>query len=147
MPSLLNELTEVEESVLLVLDDYHAISREVIHHSVGYFIDHLPQGVQLALATRADPRLPLVMDGGLDRDGTIEGEYGEERDGFHSVPPEASRTHDAAPRSSGTTGLACCCEMCMPTSLATSTVRYSWPMTASMVTTVSPTRVMGVTSP
>ncbi|MDJ0954822.1 MAG: helix-turn-helix transcriptional regulator, partial [Acidimicrobiia bacterium] len=59
VPSLLNELTESEEAVLLVLDDYHLISQEDIHRSVGYLIDHLPPGVQLAIATRADPQLPL----------------------------------------------------------------------------------------
>lgn len=59
VPSLLNELTEVDEALLLILDDYHAISREDIHRSVGYFVDHLPPGVQLTIATRADPRLPL----------------------------------------------------------------------------------------
>ncbi len=59
VPSLLNELTEADKALLLVLDDYHVISREAIHRSVGYLIDHLPPGVQLAIATRADPRLPL----------------------------------------------------------------------------------------
>lgn len=59
VPSLLNGLTEVGEPLLLVLDDYHVISRGEIHRSVGYLIDHLPPGVQLAIATRADPRLPL----------------------------------------------------------------------------------------
>ncbi|MBT8193637.1 MAG: hypothetical protein KJP22_09570 [Acidimicrobiia bacterium] len=59
VPSLLNELTEVDEPLLLVLDDYHVISREDIHRSVGYFIEHLPPGVQLVIASRADPRLPL----------------------------------------------------------------------------------------
>jgi LuxR family maltose regulon positive regulatory protein len=59
VPSLLNELTEVDEPLLLVLDDYHVISGEDIHRSVGYLIDHLPPGVQLAIATRADPRLPV----------------------------------------------------------------------------------------
>ena len=59
IPSLLNELTERDEALLLILDDYHVISREDTHRSVAYFIDHLPPGVQLAIATRADPRLPL----------------------------------------------------------------------------------------
>ena len=59
VPSLLNELTEAEQALLLVLDDYHVISREAIHRSVDYLIDHLPHGVQLAIATRTDPRLRL----------------------------------------------------------------------------------------
>lgn len=59
VPSLLNELTESDESLLLVLDDYHLISGEDVHSSVSYLIDHLPPGVQLAIAGRADPQLPL----------------------------------------------------------------------------------------
>jgi LuxR family maltose regulon positive regulatory protein len=59
VPSLLNELADLDEPLLMVLDDYHVISRPEIHRSVGYLIDHLPPGVQLALASRADPRLPL----------------------------------------------------------------------------------------
>lgn len=59
VPTLLNGLTEAARALLLVLDDYHVISREGVHRSVGYLIDHLPPGVQLAIATRADPRLGL----------------------------------------------------------------------------------------
>ncbi|MBT8241435.1 MAG: helix-turn-helix transcriptional regulator, partial [Acidimicrobiia bacterium] len=59
VPSLLNELTELDEPLLMVLDDYHVISRQEIHRSGGYLVDHLPPGVQLAIATRADPGLPL----------------------------------------------------------------------------------------
>lgn len=59
VPSLLNELTEVDEPLLWVLDDYHVISRDDVHRSVGYLVDHLPPAVQLAIASRADPRLPL----------------------------------------------------------------------------------------
>ncbi len=59
VPSLLNELAESEQPLLLVLDDYHVISEPAIHSSVGYLIDHLPAGVQLAVATRADPHLQL----------------------------------------------------------------------------------------
>jgi LuxR family maltose regulon positive regulatory protein len=59
VPSLLNELAELDEPLLVVLDDYHVISCHEVHRSVAYLIDHLPPGVQLAIASRADPRLPL----------------------------------------------------------------------------------------
>ena len=68
VPALINELTECEEPLLMVFDDYHVISRREVHQSVGYLIDHLPPGVQLVLATRADPRLPL---GRLRASGTL----------------------------------------------------------------------------
>ncbi len=59
VPSLLNELAAANTPLLLVLDDYHVISEAAIHSSVGYLIDHLPPEMQLAIATRADPQLPL----------------------------------------------------------------------------------------
>jgi LuxR family maltose regulon positive regulatory protein len=59
VPSFLNELTEADCDLLLILDDYHEISREDIQSSVGYLIDHLPPRVQMAIATRADPTLHL----------------------------------------------------------------------------------------
>ncbi len=59
VPSLLNELAESGQPLLLVLDDYHVISEPAIQSSVGYLIDHLPPGVQLAISTRTDPHLPL----------------------------------------------------------------------------------------
>ena len=59
VPSLLNELTEADSDLVLVLDDYHVISRSDIHESVGYLIDHLPPSLRLAISTRADPPLSL----------------------------------------------------------------------------------------
>ncbi len=59
VPSLLNELMDVDEDLLLVLDDYHVISAADIHDSMSYFIDHLPPTVRLVIATRSDPPLPL----------------------------------------------------------------------------------------
>lgn len=59
VPSLLNELAALQSELLLVLDDYHVISSADIHGSVTELIEHLPPGVQLAIATRTDPQLPL----------------------------------------------------------------------------------------
>ena len=44
----------------LVLDDYHAIGSPAIHQGVAFLIDHLPPGVRLVMATRADPPMPLA---------------------------------------------------------------------------------------
>ncbi|RUS46639.1 LuxR C-terminal-related transcriptional regulator [Cohnella sp. AR92] len=59
LDALLQELEEREEGGLLtlVLDDYHTISAAFIHDSVGYLIDHLPEGVRLVIASRSE--LPL----------------------------------------------------------------------------------------
>jgi LuxR family maltose regulon positive regulatory protein len=45
---------------VLVLDDYHVLRGEALHDSVASFVRHLPPGVQLAIASRADPALPLA---------------------------------------------------------------------------------------
>jgi LuxR family maltose regulon positive regulatory protein len=46
--------------LILALDDYHTITEPAIHELVSTLIEHLPQGMHLALATRADPQLPLA---------------------------------------------------------------------------------------
>jgi LuxR family maltose regulon positive regulatory protein len=59
LPSLLNELAAAGRRLVLVLDDYHYVRDESIHASVAFLLRHLPANVQLAIATRADPPLPL----------------------------------------------------------------------------------------
>ena len=59
LPSLLNELAVAGRRLVLVLDDYHCVREESIHASVAFLLRHLPPNVQLAIATRADPPLPL----------------------------------------------------------------------------------------
>src|SRR5215831_668216 len=59
LPSLLNELAAAGRRLVLVLDDYHCVREGSIHASVAFLLRHLPPNVQLAIATRADPPLPL----------------------------------------------------------------------------------------
>jgi LuxR family maltose regulon positive regulatory protein len=56
---LLNELDALPRPLVLALDDYHLVHDRLIHDSVAYFLRHLPSPVQLAVASRADPPLPL----------------------------------------------------------------------------------------
>ena len=42
-----------------MLDDFHRLSSGPARESVAWFVDHLPATVQLVLATRTDPALPL----------------------------------------------------------------------------------------
>jgi ATP/maltotriose-dependent transcriptional regulator MalT len=58
LPRLVNALVDQGELVL-VLDDFHRLSAAPARESVAWFVDHLPANVQLVLATRADPGLPL----------------------------------------------------------------------------------------
>jgi LuxR family maltose regulon positive regulatory protein len=59
LPRLVKELAALRDPVVLVLDDYHAISEPSCHDQVAFVLSHLPAAVQLVLVTRADPALPL----------------------------------------------------------------------------------------
>jgi LuxR family maltose regulon positive regulatory protein len=60
LPPLLNDLSGLASSLVLVLDDYHLITNPTCHQSLTFFLDHLPVGVHVVLATRVDPPLPLA---------------------------------------------------------------------------------------
>jgi len=57
---LINDLAACGRELVLVLDDYHHVRSEPIHSSLSYLLAHLPHDVELAVATRADPPLPLA---------------------------------------------------------------------------------------
>lgn len=58
---LLNDIAAQPERVVLVLDDYHLLSREEIHSGITFLLDHLPSQLHLVISTRADPPLPTVQ--------------------------------------------------------------------------------------
>jgi LuxR family transcriptional regulator, maltose regulon positive regulatory protein len=60
LPGLLNQLSAAGSPLFLVLADYHLITNSACHQILGYFLDHLPAGVHVALAGRTDPPLPLA---------------------------------------------------------------------------------------
>ena len=57
---LINEIAAVPIAFILVLDDYHLIQTQPIHDAIAFLLDHLPSSMHLALATRADPPLPIA---------------------------------------------------------------------------------------
>ncbi len=59
--ALINELAgeSGDDEAVLVLDDYHLIDSPPVHESVLFLVEHLPPGLRLVLASRADPPLPL----------------------------------------------------------------------------------------
>lgn len=59
LTSLVNDIASLQRDTLLILDDYHVIEDPAIHAAVGFLIEHLPSCVCLAIATRADPPLPI----------------------------------------------------------------------------------------
>jgi LuxR family maltose regulon positive regulatory protein len=57
---LINELSALSQGIVLVLDDYHVIDDHAIQDGMAFLLDHLPPALQLVIATRADPALPLA---------------------------------------------------------------------------------------
>jgi LuxR family maltose regulon positive regulatory protein len=59
--ALINELAAHpgDDEAVLVLDDYHLIDAEPVHESLLFLLEHLPPGLQVVLASRSDPPLPL----------------------------------------------------------------------------------------
>jgi LuxR family maltose regulon positive regulatory protein len=55
----INDLALAPNPFVLVLDDYHVITEEAIHHSLDFLLGHLPPQLHLVIATRADPPLSL----------------------------------------------------------------------------------------
>ena len=63
MTALINEVAgqpDAAEPLLLVLDDYHVISAQLVHESLGFLLEHRPPGLHLALTSRSDPPLALA---------------------------------------------------------------------------------------
>jgi LuxR family maltose regulon positive regulatory protein len=59
LTSLINDLSEVAQSVILALDDYHCIDSESIHNSLNFLLDHLPARLCIVITTRVNPPLRL----------------------------------------------------------------------------------------
>ena len=60
LTSVLNAFTTLSKDAVLVLDDYHVIETQPIHHAMTYLLEHLPPRLHLIIATRVDPPLPLA---------------------------------------------------------------------------------------
>ena len=60
LTALINGMTEANEKLTLVLDDYHLIETQAIHHILAFILEHQPPSLHLIIVTRADPLLPLA---------------------------------------------------------------------------------------
>ena len=56
---LLNELGGLAQRIVLVLDDYHLITAQLVHQGIAFLLDHLPPQLHVVIAGRVDPPLPL----------------------------------------------------------------------------------------
>jgi len=59
LTSLLNEIANLSEKLLLVIDDYHVIHSREVDDILGFLLDHLPPQLHLVIASREDPNLPF----------------------------------------------------------------------------------------
>jgi ATP/maltotriose-dependent transcriptional regulator MalT len=59
LPELVNELAAVGD-VALILDDFERITSGPARDSIAWFIERAPANVQIVLATRSEPALPLA---------------------------------------------------------------------------------------
>lgn len=60
LPALCNELTALPHQVVLVLDDYHLVRNPEIDEGLSFFLEHLPQTLELVVSSRSEPALPLA---------------------------------------------------------------------------------------
>jgi LuxR family transcriptional regulator, maltose regulon positive regulatory protein len=60
LPTLINDLAELGAPLVLVFDDYHVIRDPAVHRTVGYLIEHAPRQVEVAVASRTEPPLPIA---------------------------------------------------------------------------------------
>lgn len=56
---LVNELSQLTESLYLILDDVHLITNSTIHTLITFLLDYAPPRFHIILLTRHDPDLPL----------------------------------------------------------------------------------------
>lgn len=58
--SLINEITQLPDHLVLVLDDYHAITAPAVHEIIRLLISRAPDHLHLVLTSRVEPPLPLT---------------------------------------------------------------------------------------
>lgn len=58
---LINNIAAAEETVALLLDDYHVIHSQEVHAGMQFMLDNLPQNMHVIIATRHEPPIPLAQ--------------------------------------------------------------------------------------
>lgn len=57
---LLNDLAAYSDQIILVLDNFEAITASAIHKGLVFIADHAPAHLHMVLSSRSDPPLPLA---------------------------------------------------------------------------------------
>jgi LuxR family maltose regulon positive regulatory protein len=60
LTSLVNDLDESGEQIVLVLDDYQYISSKTVHDQMAFLLEYCPNRFHIVITTRSDPMLPLT---------------------------------------------------------------------------------------
>ena len=58
--SLINDVMHFSREFVMVLDDYHVITSQVVNGAIKLLVDHQPPQMHLVILTRADPPLALA---------------------------------------------------------------------------------------
>ena len=58
--SLINDLIQTNQSLILVLDDYHLIEAPEIHDALTLLIENQPPQLHLTIISRTEPPLPIA---------------------------------------------------------------------------------------
>jgi LuxR family maltose regulon positive regulatory protein len=65
LTALINDIIVSPNPIVLILDNYHAVTTPTIHSALTFLIDHLPTQLRLIIASRVTPTLPLGRLRGL----------------------------------------------------------------------------------
>jgi LuxR family maltose regulon positive regulatory protein len=60
LADIINEVAAIQNSSVLILDDYHIIKRQPIHAALTFFLEHLPPQMHLVVSSRTNPPWPLA---------------------------------------------------------------------------------------
>jgi LuxR family maltose regulon positive regulatory protein len=60
LTTLLNDITTISGSFILVLDDYHLVDSQPVDQALVFLVEHQPPQMHLVITTREDPPLPLA---------------------------------------------------------------------------------------
>ena len=67
LSSLINEVSDIPDRIVLVLDDYHSIESASVDDAHTFLLEHLPPQMHLVIATRDDPNLNIPRLRGRDQ--------------------------------------------------------------------------------
>ena len=61
LTELVNGLDQLLDPMVLILDDYHAITDESVHQSLAFIMEHQPAQMHVVITSRVSPPLPLAL--------------------------------------------------------------------------------------